>query len=153
MSQTEQSNDHLKPSKHRRTETRTILATIVAFGLITSLTGGETAADCVFKAAHNGSAGHPFDDRYVKFKEVIEEITDGKVEVQIFPAEQLGSEEQVNEMIQLGTAELNITASTGVSNCVQEVELFNPPFIFRDLDHMYRVLDGPVGERIADAIE
>jgi tripartite ATP-independent transporter DctP family solute receptor len=130
-----------------------ILTAIAAIGLIAGLMGGANAADYVFKAAHNGSAGHPFDDGYMKFKEVMETATGGKVEVQIFPAEQLGSEEQVNEMIQLGTAELNITGSAAVSNWVPEAELFNLPFIFRDVDHMYRVLDGPVGQRIADAIE
>lgn len=132
---------------------RRLLATIAAVGLLAGLVGGANAADFTFKAAHNGAEGHPFDDGYQKFKEVMEEMTGGKVEVQIFPAEQLGSEEQVNEMIQLGTAELNITGSAGVSNWVEEAELFNLPFIFRDLDHMYRVLDGPVGDRIADAIE
>ncbi len=130
-----------------------ILAAIAALGVIAGLVGGAAAAEFVFKAAHNGSAGHPFDDGYQKFKEVIEAATDGRVEVQIFPAEQLGSEEQANDMILLGTVELNVTGSAGISNWVEEAELFNLPFIFRDLDHMYRVLDGPIGDRIADSIE
>ena len=111
------------------------------------------AADFVLKAAHNGSAGHPFDDGYQMFKQVIETETNGRVEVQVFPAEQLGTEEQVNEMLQAGTAALNISGSAALSNWVPEAELFNLPFIFRDSDHMYRVLDGPIGKRIASSIE
>ena len=111
------------------------------------------AADFVLKAAHNGSAGHPFDDGYQMFKQVIETETNGRVEVQVFPAEQLGTEEQVNEMLQAGTAALNISGSAALSNWVPEAELFNLPFIFRDSDHMYRVLDGPIGNRIASSIE
>ncbi|NQV44918.1 MAG: TRAP transporter substrate-binding protein [Rhodospirillales bacterium] len=115
--------------------------------------GTVSAAEFVFKAAHNGGAGHPFQDGYEKFKEVIAAATNGRVDVQIFPGEQLGSEEQVNEMIQFGTVEINATGSAAVSNWVPEAELFNLPFIFRDADHMYRVLDGPIGDRIADDIE
>jgi len=132
---------------------KTLLTVITAIGLFANLAGSAFAADIVLKAAHNGSADHPFDDGYKKFKEVIEAATNGNVEVQIFPAEQLGTEEQVNEMLQLGTAALNITGSAAVSNWVPQAELFNLPFIFRDVDHMYQVLDGPVGDRIADAIE
>jgi len=130
-----------------------ILAALAAIGVIAGLAGGATAADFVFRAAHNGNADHPFQDGYKKFKEVIEAETKGRVEVHIFPAEQLGTEEQVDEMLQMGTAALNITGSAALSNWVPEADIFNLPFIFRDLDHMYRVLDGPVGARIADAIE
>ena len=126
---------------------------IATVALIVSSGGAVSAAEFVFKAAHNGATGHPFQDGYEKFKEVIEAATNGRVEVQIFPAEQMGSEEQVNEMIQFGTAEINATGSAAVSNWVPEAELFNLPFIFRDVDHMYRVLDGPIGDRIADDIE
>ena len=110
-------------------------------------------AEFVLKAAHNGGASHPFDDGYQKFKQIIETESNGRVEVQIFPGEQLGTEEQVNEMLQSGTAGLNISGSAALSNWVPEAELFNLPFIFRDSAHMYRVLDGPIGERLAKSIE
>ena len=84
---------------------------------------------------------------------MIETETNGRVEVQIFPGEQLGTEEQVNEMLQSGTSALNISGSAALSNWVPEAELFNLPFIFRDSAHMYRVLDGPIGERLAKSIE
>ena len=125
----------------------------VVFISLMWLSGSVYGAEFVLKAAHNGSAGHPFDDGYQMFKQVIETETNGRVEVQVFPAEQLGTEEQVNEMLQAGTSAINITGSAALSNWVPEAELFNLPFIFRDSDHMYRVLDGPIGERIANSIE
>jgi tripartite ATP-independent transporter DctP family solute receptor len=56
-------------------------------------------------------------------------------------------------MLQSGTSALNISGSAALSNWVPEAELFNLPFIFRDSAHMYRVLDGPIGERLAKSIE
>jgi len=111
------------------------------------------AADIVLKAAHNGFEGHPYQDGHLKLKEVLEARTGGAVEVQIFPAEQLGTEEQVTELVDLGTVAFNINGTAGISGFVPEAELLNLPFIFKDLDHFYRVLDGPVGDRIAQAIE
>ncbi len=66
---------------------------IATVALIVSSGVAVSAAEFVFKAAHNGGTGHPFQDGYEKFKEVIEAATNGRVEVQIFPAELLGSEE------------------------------------------------------------
>ena len=111
------------------------------------------AAEIVLKAAHNGFEGHPFQDGHLKLKEVLEARTGGRVEVQIFPAEQLGTEEQVAELVNLGTVAFNVNGTASLSGFVPEAELLNLPFIFKDLDHFYRVLEGPVGKRIARAIE
>ena len=111
------------------------------------------AAEIVLKAAHNGFEGHPFQDGHLKLKEVLEARTGGAVEVQIFPAEQLGTEEQVAELVNLGTVAFNVNGTASLSGFVPEAELLNLPFIFKDLDHFYRVLEGPVGNRIAQAVE
>ena len=68
--------------------------------------------------------------------------------MQIFPNAQLGSEEEVNQMIKMGTVAVNTASTGGLAGFVPEIELFNLPFIFRDLDHFYKVVDGPVGKRI-----
>jgi len=107
----------------------------------------------VLKVAHNGSENHPFQTGFLKFKEVVESETGGIVEVQIFPASQLATEEEANQMIQLGTIAAAATSAGGLGPFVPEVDLFNLPFIFRDLDHFYSVLDGAIGRRVALRIE
>ena len=131
-------------------------STIATFVLGMAMIGSAPslgAAEIVLKAAHNGFEGHPFQDGHLKLKEVLEAHTGGAVEVQIFPAEQLGTEEQVAELVNLGTVAFNVNGTASLSGFVPEAELLNLPFIFKDLDHFYRVLDGPVGNRIAQAIE
>ena len=108
----------------------------------------------VLKVAHNGPIGHPFQAGFEEFGRVLEDRTDGAVQVQIFENEQLGTEEEATLMVKLGAlAASAASAGGGIAAFVPEAEIFNFPFIFQDLDHFYRVLDGPVGERVAARIE
>ena len=108
----------------------------------------------VLKVAHNGPVEHPFQVGFETFKEVLEAETDGAVRVDIFENEQLGTEEETSLMVKLGAlAASAASAGGGLAAFVPEAEIFNFPFIFRDLDHFYRVLDGPVGEQVSRRIE
>ena len=114
---------------------------------------GSPAEKIILKVAHNGSEQHPFQAGFEKFKEVLERETDGVVEVQIFPNAQLGSEEEASQMVMLGLLSASAAGSASLGTFVPEVELFNLPFIFRDMPHFYKVLDGPVGDQVATKIE
>ena len=138
----------------KQTKLTTVLIVAIAFGfMFLSGISGVEAKKVVIKCAHNGNAAHPYQKGYEKFKEIIEARSNGEVEVQIFPNAQLGSEEEVNQMIKMGTVSVNTASTGGLAGFVPEIELFNLPFIFRDLDHFYKVVDGPVGKRIGKSIE
>lgn len=108
----------------------------------------------VLKVAHNGTANHPFQVGFEKFKDVLAAETEGAVEVQIFPNAQLGSEEEASQMVKLGLIAASASSTAGgLSTSVPQAELFNLPFIFRDLDHCYQVLDGPTGQWLANIVE
>ncbi|MFQ5864637.1 MAG: TRAP transporter substrate-binding protein [bacterium] len=113
----------------------------------------QPAEKIILKVAHNGSEQHPFQKGFEVFKQVLEAESNGLVEVQIFPAGQLASEEEANQMIKLGTIAASAASAGGLGSFVPEADLFNLPFIFRDLPHFYSVLDGPTGRRVARAIE
>lgn len=115
---------------------------------------GKKEKKIVLKVAHNGPEKHPFQIGYKKFKEVLEAETAGSVEVQIFPNSQLGSEEEATQMVKLGLIAANAASTAGgLSTSVPEAELFNFPFIFRDLGHCYSVIDGPIGQNLARTVE
>ena len=106
------------------------------------------------KLAHNGPEQHPFQVGAETFKQVLEAETGGAVEVQIFPGEQLGPEDQTSQMVKQGTLACAVeSAGGGLAPFVPEADLFNMPFIFRDIDHFYRVVDGPIGARLAGQVE
>lgn len=135
----------------RRTSTLLVGAIFVLALLDTT---NAPAADYTLKLAHNGPEQHPFQDGAKTFKSNLESSTNGTVEVQIYPGEQLGSEEQTSQMIKQGTIACAVeSAGGGLAPFVPEADLFNLPFVFNDLDHFYRVVDGQVGEKVAKKVE
>ncbi len=121
---------------------------------ILAVAGTVGAADYTLKLAHNGPEQHPFQDGAVAFKEHLEASTNGAIEVQIFPGEQLGSEEETSQMLKQGTLECAVeSAGGGLAPFVPEADLFNLPFVFSDIDHFYRVMDGAVGATVAGKVE
>ena len=132
-----------------------ILKYILALSItVTMFNSNVFAADHVLKLAHNGPEQHPFQNGAERFKQVIEEETDGALTVQIFPGEQLGSEEDTSQMIKQGTIACAVESACGaLAPFVSSADLFNLPFLFRDVPHFYRVLDGPVGDFIARDVE
>lgn len=114
----------------------------------------STEIAVVLKVAHNGSAEHPFQAGFEHFKEIVERESGGEIVVEIYPSSQLGAEDAVVEMVALGAiAGSAVSIGGGVAPFVSEADLFNLPFLFEDMDHFYRVLDGPVGRDVADKIE
>lgn len=126
--------------------------TLVALAGVTF--SSAQAAEYTLKIAHNGPEQHPYQNGALMFKTTLEKITSGTVEVQIFPGEQLGSEEETSQMIKQGTIACAVeSAGGGLAPFVPEADLFNLPFVFNDLQHFYRVVDGPVGAKLASKVE
>ena len=75
----------------------------------------------------------------------MEASSNGAIEVQIFPGEQLGSEEETSQMLKQGTLQCAVeSAGGGLAPFVPEADLFNLPFIFSDIDHFIEWLTGPL---------
>jgi tripartite ATP-independent transporter DctP family solute receptor len=128
------------------------LVTTTAFAV--AISGPVHSAEYTLKLAHNGPEQHPFQDGAMMFKTTLESSTNGAVEVQIFPGEQLGSEEETSQMIKQGTIACAVeSAGGGLAPFVPEADLLNLPFVFNDLDHFYRVVDGSIGEKLAGKVE
>ncbi len=113
----------------------------------------DAAEKIILKIAQDSSTEHPYQKGLEKFKEVLEAETGGAVEVQIFPNGQLGSEEQAIDGIKLNTLDATVVSAGNLAGFVPEVDLFNLPFIFKDQESFFRVLDGPVGDMVGKIIE
>lgn len=113
----------------------------------------EPAKTYTFKAGHVLAPDHPYHLGLVKFGELLEEKTKGQIKVDVFPASQLGNERDMIEGLQLGSIDVALTATAPVSNFNDEFLVFDLPYIFRDKDHAYKVLDGEIGEGILAKLE
>ncbi|BBI53814.1 hypothetical protein HORIV_62350 [Vreelandella olivaria] len=128
----------------------------IAVGIIalTSIYSTSSWAESlVLRAGHSANLSEPYQKGLEKFAEVVERETNGEVTVQIFPNNQLGNEREMIEGLLLGTLDIAVPTNGVLTNFVSELSIFDLPFLFDDRQHMYRVMDGEVGERLAGSMQ
>lgn len=86
-----------------------------------------------------------------RFKEVVEEESDGQITVEIYPAEALGSEQEMLDGIRSGSLDLQMAGGGAMQNAVPEYAILQMPFMVEGFDEAYAVLDGPIGESWMEA--
>lgn len=104
----------------------------------------------IIKVSSTTQPTHIYNLGLKHFAEIVKEKSNGELEVQIFPASQLGSERDAVEGLQLGTLEMTLTSTGPLGNFVPEVKLLNLPFLFTNRAEAYKILDGAIGTEIAN---
>lgn len=105
-------------------------------------------AKTVIKIAHESSEEHNIHKAFLFFAEKVAEKTKGEVEVKVFANGQLGDEQAIYEGVKLGTID---AGSGGLYPTVDPLfSLINLPFLFRDYNHVHKVLDGEIGKELKD---
>jgi tripartite ATP-independent transporter DctP family solute receptor len=87
-----------------------------------------------------------------KFADLVTDRTKGQIQVQIFPASQLGTEQELLEGVQLGTVHMFEGSSGSVGRFLPDLEVFAAPYVWRDVDHMLKTVRGPVGQGLAERL-
>lgn len=106
------------------------------------------------KLGHCAGTDDPYHIGATRFAELADQYTSGALRVQVFPSCQLGSgEREMIEGVKLGTLEMVLTASAPIAGFEPKFMLFDLPFLFRDNPHAHRVLDGPIGQKVAATLE
>lgn len=130
-----------------------LLRSIVAGTFVAMLSVSSFAQGSVnIKLAHNGNT-NPEDPQNIgvnAFKKMVEDRSNGEINVDIYPAGQLGDARGIVEGLQLGTIEMGDVENGPMGGFVPEAMLWDLPFIFRDIDHAHKVLDGEVGSQIQE---
>ena len=121
-----------------------VLVTIVPSSLY-----GETKH--VIKFGHIANDQNVWNLAALKFKEIVEKNSNGKIEVKVYPNAQLGKELDLINGIQLGTADMTITGES-LQNWVPEAALMAVPYAIRDSAHLKKVANGNIGKLIEKEI-
>jgi tripartite ATP-independent transporter DctP family solute receptor len=82
-----------------------------------------------------------------RYRDLARERTGGAVELQVFAGGQLGGEKEMAEGMRLGSIQGADITLAALSSWVPEGQIFDLPFIFRDVGHVERVVNGPIGDR------
>ena len=117
------------------------------------LTADIRAAEFDLVEAHTSPPDHPYTLGMVRYAYLVKERTNGRVAIQIHHSRQLGDERQVVEGLQLGTIHLTVTSTGPLGGFVPEMNVVDLPFLFRDAEHAYRVLDGEIGRGLLNKFD
>ena len=107
---------------------------------------GGTQRQMVLKLGHSLDAGHPVHAALEFMKQRLEAHSGGSVTIDIYPSAVLGSEVQSIEQLQNGTLAMTKTSAAVMENFIPTMSVFGLPYVFRDSDHYWAVLNGPIGE-------
>ena len=99
----------------------------------------------VWKASDVHPLGYPTVEAIVRMGKKLEAATNGRISIQMFPAMQLGGEKEMIEQAQVGALQIARISVGAMGPVVDDLNVFNLPFVFRDEAHMRKVIDGPIG--------
>jgi TRAP-type transport system periplasmic protein len=125
------------------------LTLLVAFLL--SVAGVALAMEIKF--AHVVNDKDAFHVAAVKFKELVEKNSKGEITVALFTDAKLGDERTLLERMKMGIVDSAIITSGPIINFVPSFGVIDLPFLFRDPDHAYKVLDGSIGQKLLTDVE
>jgi TRAP-type transport system periplasmic protein len=94
---------------------------------------------------------HPYTRAAEMMSKRASELTNGRLDVQVFPSAQLGGSREMVEGMQVGTVEMAMPTAAVASRVVKELEVLDLPFLFRDFPHLHAYLDGPGGAEMRAA--
>lgn len=129
-------------------KTLTTLAALLAGAAFAS---AASACEITLKSSDTHPDGYPTVEAVKSMAAEVKEKTGGRICIEVFPSSQLGEEKDTIEQTQFGVIDM-VRASFGTFNdIVPETKLFSLPYLFRSVDHMHNVLDGPIGDELGDA--
>ncbi len=106
------------------------------------------AADYTLKFSHVVSDNTPKGKAARFFEKRLEELSGGKIDVQVYPSSQLYKDNAVLKAIRLDSVQMAAPSFSKFGKIVPNLALFDLPFLFNDMGHLHRVQDGEVGEKL-----
>lgn len=111
-------------------------------------TSKGTDAEYVLRLGHLQTETHPYHKGALKFKELVEKESKGRIRIDIFPSSQLGNGRDQIEGAQIGSIHFHIGSVAPVTNFAPKFNVLNLPYLFESREHAFRVLDGEIGKEL-----
>lgn len=127
----------------RRLNGLSFLIFLVVFG---ACSGSDESK--VLKLAHGLDTGHPVHVGMEFMAKRLAEKSGGKLTIQIYPSAQLGGERECVELLQIGSLAITKVSAATMENFAPNFRILGLPYLFKDRDHLFQVLNGEIGERL-----
>ncbi|MBV8744614.1 MAG: TRAP transporter substrate-binding protein [Xanthobacteraceae bacterium] len=129
---------------------RALSIAVAALSLIAPSTFAQQKV--VLKASDVHPAGYPTVIAVENMGKKLEAATNGRISVQMFPSMQLGGEKEAIEQAQIGAIALARVSVGTLGPVIDDLNVLNLPFLFRNTAHMQKVIDGPIGQELLDKV-
>src|SRR4051794_35088505 len=136
----------------RTTRRSVLLAGTAASATIAMPWVAKGAAEFQLKYANNSPTAHPLNVRAVEAMERIKQETNGRVEIQIFPNNQLGSDTDMLSQLRSGAIEFFTLSGLILSTLVPVASINGIGFAFKDYEQVWAAMDGELGAFVRAAI-
>jgi tripartite ATP-independent transporter DctP family solute receptor len=127
------------------TGTAALALTVAGLGLGTP---AQAQDKMVLKATDVHPLGYPTVEAVVRMGKKLEAATNGRMSIQMYPSMQLGGEKEMIEQAQVGALQYARISVGPMGGIVDDLNVFNMPFVFRDVPHMNKVIDGEIGDEL-----
>jgi tripartite ATP-independent transporter DctP family solute receptor len=132
---------------------RQVLAGAAALPLFSIASRPANAAEFTYKFATGQDPSHPVNKRAQEAIDRIRNATGGRLDIKLFPANQLGSDTDLLSQIRNGGVEFFNQASVVLSTLVPAAGIINTGFAFHDYNEVWKAMDGPLGAYVRAQIE
>ena len=118
-----------------------------------SSSSGGSGDKIVLRYAENQVKDYPTTQAAQKFADLVKEKTNGRITVEVYDSGQLGDEKSVIEQSQFGGIDMSRVSLTPLSEFSRNLMALQLPYLYRDADHMWKVLDGDIGKDLLKSTE
>ena len=129
-----------------------LASAVFAGGGSESESADEGQQQIILKYGHQNAVDHLVHIYSVKWAEDVAAKTDGRIKIEVYPANQLGNLREMMEAVELGTLDITLGDTSMMSTVLPEFGLLALPFIFQGYDHAEKVIDGEVGQMLNDKL-
>src|ERR1700745_906400 len=119
---------------------------------LAALSSARAQAKMVFKASDVQPAGYPTVAATENLGKKLNEATGGRLSVQMYPSMQLGGEKETIEQTQIGAIQLLRVSAGTMGPIVDDINVVNMPFLFKNIAHSEKMMEGPIGQELLDKI-
>ena len=130
-----------------------VISALVAFGFAMFISCGSKSNIVTLKLSHGLAPNHPVHKAMLYMAEKALEKSDSTLVIEIYPNEQLGNEKESIEQLQLGALAMTKVSTSMLESFRDEYKVYALPYLFRDEEHRWKVLNGPLGRKILDSGE
>jgi len=131
---------------------RHFIGAAAAAGVLCASAAALAQQKQVLKATDVHPLGYPTVEAIVRMGAKLEKATSGRLSIQMYPSMQLGGEKEMTEQAQVGALQIARISVGPMGTIVDELNVFNMPFVFKDEAQMRKVIDGPIGTEMLDKL-